>query len=164
MFSFYVLENWQKINTKPVCFGARGDQYGAFNITKSGHLKTMKLVHKSGAVSCIPNYDTSYWGCRSNYYGNNSLLTIITNASKESLLPPAGDLRKANGWCFNKPHFYSLSGTTHKSPELVFSDLSNPLSVSRNQELQIWYGQDWMDCSENNNYGTTCVDVYAWYA
>ena len=82
-------------------------------------------------------------------------MTIITNASKESLLPPAGDLTS---------HFYSLNGTTHKSPKLVFSDLSNPLSVSRNQELQIWYGQDWIDNSEDINSGKTCVDVYAWYA
>ena len=141
----------------------RDNQYGAFNITKSGRLRTMKLVHKSGAVNCNPNYDTSYWGCKNPAFGSNGLMTIITNANKESVLPLAGEL-KANGGCDNKKFFYSLSGITHTSSELVFSDLSNPLSVSRNQELQIWYGQDWMDCSENNNSGTTCVDVYAWYA
>ena len=122
----------------------------------------MKLVRKSGSIKCNEGDDASYWGCRSRYYGNNSLLTIITNASKKPLLPPTGDL-KANGGC-NKPHFYRLNGTTHTSPELVFSDLSNPLSVSRNQEFRIWYGQDRIDCWENTNSGKTCVDVYAWYA
>ena len=58
----------------------------------------------------------------------------------------------------------SPDGTSHTSPELVFRDLPNQLTVSRNQELQIWYGQDWIDCSEDNNSGTTYVDVYAWYA
>ena len=123
----------------------------------------MKLVHKSGAVSCNPNYGASNWGCQNPVFGNNSLMTIITNTNKESLLPPAEEFKTSSA-CDRKNFFYSLNGTTHTSPELVFSNLSNPLSVSRNQELQIWYGQDWRDCSENNNNGTACVDVYAWYA
>ncbi|XP_020614929.1 uncharacterized protein LOC110053082, partial [Orbicella faveolata] len=156
-------ENWHKINTDPVCFGARDNQHGAFDITKSGLLKTMKLVHKSGSIKCFPN-SKSYWGCRNKLaYGKNGLLTIITNAKKEAILPPAGDL-KANAECNNKKLFYRLNGTTHTSPELVFGDLPNKVSVSRNQVLQIWYGQDWIDCRERNNNGITCVDVYAWYA
>ena len=123
----------------------------------------MKLVHKSGSIKCNPNKPASYWGCTHKpAYGNNGLMTIITNAKNEAILPPAGDL-KANGGCF-KNHFYSLNGTTHTSPELVFGDLTNKVSVSRNQELQIWYGQDWIDCSEDGNNGTTCVDVFVWYA
>ena len=90
-------------------------------------------------------------------------MTIITNAKKEAILPPAEKL-KAHAGCNKKIHFYSLSGTTHTSPELVLDDLTNNVSVSLNQELQIWYGQDWIDCSETENNGTTCVDVYAWYA
>ena len=96
-------------------------------------------------------------------YGNDGLMTIVTNANKECLLPPVEDLKGASR-CQNKKYFYNLYGTSHKSPELVFRDLFNPLSVSRNQELQIWYGQDWMGCFEDNNSGKTCVDVYAWYA
>ena len=93
-------------------------------------------------------------------------MTIITNAKKEAVLPPAGDLKahRAVG-CSNKKHFYRLDGTTHTSPELVFRDLPNPLPVSRYQEMQIWYGQDWPDCqNESDNTGETCVDVYAWFA
>ena len=165
--SFYfpiILETWQRINTEPVCFGARNNRYGAFNITKSGLLKTMKLVHKSGSVKCNLNYNASYWGCTVvPYYGKNVLMTIITNAMKEAILPPAGKL-KGNGDCNNAAYFYSLNGITHTSPELVFGDLTNKVSLSRNQELQIWSGQDWIDCSESNNNGTACVDVYVWYA
>ncbi|KAL9958378.1 hypothetical protein ACROYT_G035384 [Oculina patagonica] len=57
-------ENWQKLNTEPVCFGARDNQYGAFSITKSGRLKTMKLIHKSGSIKCNPDDSASYWGFR----------------------------------------------------------------------------------------------------
>ena len=35
--------------------------------------------------------------------------------------------------------------------------------LSRNQGMQIWYGQDWMDRGEEDNSGKTCVDVYACY-
>ena len=159
-----IVGSWQKVNKEPVCFGARNNKHGAFNITKSGLLKTMKLVHKSGSVKCNLNYNASYWGCTVvPYYGKNVLMTIITNAKKEAILPPAGKL-KANGRPNNANHFYSLNGITHTSPELVFGNLTNKVSLSRNQELQIWYGQDWMDCGENDNTGETCVDVYVWYA
>ena len=165
--SFYfpiILETWQRINTEPVCFGARNNRYGAFNITKSGLLKTMKLVRKSGSIKCNPSDPASYWGCTyQSSYGNNGLMTIITNAKKEAILPPAGKL-KASGGCNNANYFYSLNGMTHTSPELVFGNLTNKVSLSRNQELQIWYGQDWIDRSESDNNGTTCVDVYVWYA
>ena len=124
----------------------------------------MKLVHKSGSIKCNPGFPASYWGCTNQqFYGKNGLLTIITNAKKEAILPPAENL-KARGDCNKKIHFYSLNGTIHTSPEVVFGDLTNKVSVSRNQELQIWYGQDWIDCLETDNSGTTCVDVYAWYA
>ena len=161
-----ILENWQKINTEPVCFGARDDKYGAFNITKTGLLKTMKLVRKSGWIKCNAIDPISYWGCANvPVYGNNDLMTIITNVKKEAILPPAGNLKTlANGWCNNKKLFYSLNGTNHTSRELVFGDLTNMVWVSRNQELQIWYGQDWIDCAELDNSGATCVDVYVWYA
>ena len=122
----------------------------------------MKLVHKSGEITCNPEFAASYWGCTYSALGKNALMTIITNVNKECLLPPVKELKGSSG-CQNKEYFYNLDGTSHKSPELVFRDLSNPLSVSRNQELQIWYGQDWMGCSEGNNSGATCVDVYAWY-
>ena len=89
-------------------------------------------------------------------------MTIITNTEGMVILPSAGEL-KAH-FLYNKKQYYSINGTHHTSPELVYRDLPNPLSVSRDQELQIWYGQDWIDLSEENNNGKTCVDVYAWYA
>ena len=120
----------------------------------------MKLVHRSGSIHCNPVDGDSYWSCTHSDVGNK-LMTIITNTNRDALLPPTEDLETFHGSV--KKHFYSLEGTGHKSPELVFRSLSSPLSLSRNQELQIWYGQDWVDFSEGNNSGQVCVDVFAWY-
>ena len=134
---------WQKINNDPVCFGARDDRYGAFNVTKTGVVKSVKLVHRSGSIKCHPKYPSTFWSCGNiNYYPNNTFMTIITN---------------------DKEHFYVLDGVNQGSPELILGNLSRPLSLLKDQQLQIWYGQDWVDCSENNNNGTSCVDIFAWY-
>ena len=119
----------------------------------------MKLVHKSGSIKCTTDKPESYWGCTNEvYYGNKGLTTIITDTKEEAVLPPAGHVKPDDDH-----HFYHLNGITHTSPELVFPDPPNKVLVSRSQELQIWYGQDWIGLSEENNSGTTCVDVYAWY-
>ena len=95
-------------------------------------------------------------------YKANGLATIITNAEKKAILPSARELKKPNNsGC--KRHAYSLDGTTHTSRELIFRALPKKVSVSYNQKMQIWYGQDWVSCYENDNTGKTCVDVYAWY-
>ena len=91
-------------------------------------------------------------------------MTIITDANKKAILPPTEDLKAFVSDYYNKrEHFYNLPGHHHNSTELVFRNLVNPLSVSSNQEMQIWYGQDWIDFGEVDNSGETCVDVYAWY-
>lgn len=123
----------------------------------------MKLVYKNGSITCNQNDPASYWGCRYQSYEGKELMTIITNKRKEAILPSAKELKKPNGYVCKIPHAYSLYGTSHKSPELIFRDLPKKVSVSHNQEMQIWYGQDWINCSEDHNSGETCVDVYAWY-
>ena len=87
-------------------------------------------------------------------------MTIMTNSKGEALLPPIETLE---GRSCGKKHYYDLEETGHKSPVLVYRNLSSVLPLARGEELQIWYGQDWVDCSEENNSGVTCVDVYAWY-
>ncbi|CAH3168082.1 unnamed protein product [Pocillopora meandrina] len=156
----YCKGSWQKINCEePVCFEAKDNQYGSFNMTKSGRVKTMKLIYRSGSVRCNYETNSSYWGCTYPAYEEN-LMTIITDANKKAILPPAEDLK---AYSDNREYLYSLPGYHHNSNELVFRNLVNPLSVSSYQEMQIWYGQDWMDHSEENNSGKTCIDVYAWY-
>ena len=158
---------WQKINEDPVCFGARDDQYGAFNMTKTGNVKAMKLVHRSGSIKCNSVTSASYWSCTNlKRYASNTFMTIITNANRKALMPTEEDLKMfnfRNHSCNQIKHFYVLEGIKQGSSELVLSSHSSPLRLLKNQELQIWYGQDWANCSEPGNTGTTCVDVFAWY-
>ncbi|XP_067030135.1 uncharacterized protein [Acropora muricata] len=140
---------------------ARDNQYGAFNVTKTGLVKAMKLVHRSGSIECNPRDPSTFWSCSYvNLYPKNSFMTIITNSNREALLPPQEKLQL--GQCSTK-HYYVLEGVNQGSPELILGNLSRPLRLLKDQQLQIWYGQDWVDCSEYNNNGTTCVDIFAWY-
>ncbi|XP_068684934.1 uncharacterized protein [Montipora foliosa] len=154
---------WQKINEDPVCFGSRDNQYGAFEMTKTGNVTGIKLAHRNGSIKCNENTGASYWSCANlDAYANNTFMTIITTADKKALLPKEEKLLDKGG-CSNKTYFYVLEGIKQGSTELVLSSHSSPLRLLKNQELQIWYGQDWADCSEDNNSGTTCVDIFAWY-
>ena len=150
-------ENWKKINTGPVCFGARDDSYGAFNIRESGVIYTFKLVHLNGSITCNPNYPPSYWGCDNPSLGDTRLLTVITFKNSSALL--LADYRRKG--CF---YGYKIEGVGVNDNELRFNNLPSPISVSVGDEFRIWYGQDLKDCSELNNSGQTCADVYAWYA
>ncbi|XP_067043046.1 uncharacterized protein [Acropora muricata] len=158
---------WQKINTRDVCFEGKDDRPGKFHITKTGLVRTMKLVRKSGNITCNHKKSKSYWSCASKTYSNNTLMTIITNSTGGALFPPIGDMEALNGSSYpancRKKHFYSIDGIHDKSLELEFRHLSSTLLLSRDDELQIWNGQDWSGCYKNDNTGKTCVDVYAWY-
>ena len=161
-FSNLVLENWKKVNDKPVCFGAKDDSYGNFSIKEAGLINTFKLVHRSGAVRCSPNYPASYWGCTvKRSLGSKMLATVLTYKNKTALL--LADYTRKTSSCGFKYHTYSLNGITVDSKELVFNQLPHQLSVSFGQEFQIWYAEDLNDCTEQDNSGETCADVYARY-
>ena len=154
---FFFPENWKKINTNPVCFGAKADSYGTFNILESGVIYTFKLVHQSGSLSCNPDYPSSYWGCEHPSFGEERLLTVITFQNRSPLLP--ADYRRTG--C--RYYSYKIEGVGINQTELQFDILPSPISVSVGDEFQIWFGQDLKNCSENNNSGQTCADVYAFY-
>ena len=154
---------WQKINNDPVCFGARDDQYGAFKVTKTGLVKAIKLVHRNGSIKCHSNYPSTFWSCGNiDAYAKNTFMTIITNAKREALLPSVENLYGTRG-CKTGNYFYILDEVNQGSLELILGNLSRPLNSLKDHQLQIWYGQDWVGCSEDNNSGTTCVDIFAWY-
>ena len=156
----FLSDNWKKINTVPVCFGARNDSYGTFHITESGLINTFKLVHINGSVLCSEHVLPSYWGCNHTNYGNTTLLTVITFQNRTALW--LADY-KMGEQCKCK-YSYGIKGTGVNATELVFNELPSPISAFVGQEFQIWFGQDLANCTEDNNSGQTCVDVYALYA
>ena len=158
---FFFLENWKKINTNPVCFGAKADSYGTLNIAKSGVIYSFKLVHLRGSLSCTPSQPSSYWGCDHPGLGEKRLLTVISFQNRSALL--LADYRRSQ----EKPclyYSYKIEGVGINETELRFNKLPSPISVSVGQEFQVWYGEDLKNCGEDDNSGQTCADVYAWYA
>lgn len=141
---------WVKLNKSPVCFGAKGNQFGRFTYHRNVFVSSFMLVHRSGTVSCDTTRKSSYsyWGC--NPY--NALLTILTDQNNKILAPDASALSKHGA--------YSLAGYNSSSSALVFCAPKKPHCVFANSELRLWYGEDLLGVAENNNGGRTCADVY----
>lgn len=139
------------------CVGTRKDQFK--EITYGGtsrFIAAMRLVHKSGQVSCHGRA-LSNWGCH--VIGPTYLNMIITDSMNQTIYPSPRlvtlgvDGRK--GW-------YKLPGYTSLSSHLVFSDFGNPTFLKKGEKLKIWYGEDLFDSTEEDNHGFTCMDIYVY--
>lgn len=128
-----------------MCFGAKNDKFGKLVVKVGGYVKSVKLVHVTGFFKCNNKATPSNWGCF------DDIGTVLTQSDDVILLPES------------KKKWYKLPRYTPTSEEIVFTDLKNPLILSSGQELRIWYAEDLSGIEEENNSGTTCVDVYANY-
>ena len=140
-----------------MCFGARDNRFGKFLVPSSGKLASVKLAHVYGYVTCQKDKASywSYWGCGKHSSLSNHVDVAITTSSGSVLLP-------SSQFITDKTHKWSLiPGYNSLSPKLVLSAFSNPPSVTRGQELRLWYGEDLANSSESDNGGTSCCDVYA---
>ncbi|XP_074609607.1 uncharacterized protein LOC141863815 [Acropora palmata] len=144
---------WRKLNSAPVCFGAKENQFGRFQVEVGGSIPAVKLVHVSGEVNCdLPWNAYSKWGCdRPNL--KQYIFVLLTNTSNTILLP----MGQSHG------SRYTLPGYDAQSSEIIFSGFPNPLHLSSGQELRLWYEEDLIDRSEHDNNGTSCTDVFAKY-
>ena len=141
---------WVKLNKSPVCFGAKGDDFGRFSYHGNIFVRSFKLVHRSGKVSCLKTRANSYsyWGC----WRNPHLAAILTDQSNNILAPDAS-IVQGNGR-------YNLPGYSSSSSELVFEKSGKPHVIFANNELRLWYGEDLRGHTEEDNDGKTCADVY----
>ena len=117
---------WRKINSAPVCFGAKDNQFGRFQVELGGSIQAVKLVHLSGQVTCNHREVNAWskWGCGPPY----SVLLIhvfLTDASNTILLPMGQSSR------------YTIPGYDAQSSEIVFSVFPSPLHLSSNKELRL---------------------------
>ena len=143
------------MNFSPVCFGAKNQQFGSFFVLSvpGKRLATVKLENLYGYVSCYTqDIDSwSYWGC-----GNTDINVVITTATNRVLLSLDQFITNHTLIWSRFPVYSSIS------PELVLS-FFDPYSVQSGQELRLWYGEDLMNVGEEDNGGTACVDIYAFY-
>ncbi|XP_029193774.2 uncharacterized protein LOC114959798 [Acropora millepora] len=135
---------WRKLNSAPVCFGAKGNQFGHFQVEFGGAIEAVKMFHLYGLVTCGTGW--MKWGCAETA---NRLSVFVTDASDSILLP------------MGKTSLYNLPGYHSNSPEVVFSDFPSPLQLSPGQELRLWFASDYNNYRESDNGGTTCADVFA---
>ena len=141
---------WRRLNSNPVCFGAKDNQFGAFVVEVGGHIDAVKLIHLHGQVSCnVSKGRWSNWGCS----GAKSLLVFLTNSTDDILIP------KLEGGAFK----YKIEGYNSNSSEIIWKDFSSPIRLTSGQELRLWHSTDLMDHGESNNDGTSCSDVFALY-
>ncbi|XP_068721419.1 uncharacterized protein [Montipora capricornis] len=157
----YCEHGWQKVNVDPVCFGAKDDSFGTFEIHKPGDIYRLKLVHRSGYVNCDsskPGFNTN-WGCDligQDYY-RNRINVHITYENNTRIFPA-----NVNGLLvLDFRFYYTLLGFNRNSPEITFNSTPTPLSVVAGQKFRIWYGEDLAKKDEGDNNGTSCTDVYA---
>ena len=151
---FHVLTEtpWRKLNSAPVCFGAKDNQFGRFQVELGGSIQAVKLVHLTGQVTCNRHHVNAWskWGCGPPY----SVLVIgvfLTDASNNIVLP------------MGQSSSYTIPGYDAQSSEIVFSGFPNPLHLSSDKELRLWYAEDLKDLTEIDNNGRSCTDVFAKY-
>ena len=111
----------------------------------------IKLVHKSGGIQCCTGCSLSSFGCSGS---KNQVGTFITTEKKSEWIMPPLETPLLFG-------LYDLPGFDYLSNEIIIKDYNQ--SVQEGQILKIWYGQDLVNVSEENNSGIHCVDVYAMF-
>jgi len=146
---------WQ-LQQGDVCFGTRDNQYGRFTMKNGGLLQGMKLVHKSGYVSCTTtDAYNSNWGCGGYSWPADRISIAITYNKNSRLFPGLLDAYDWRAECW-----YKLKGYSSTSAELVFKDRAFFKKVVVGEEMRLWYFEDLMDTTEADNHGRACADIY----
>ena len=137
-----------------MCFGAKDNQFGLFQVEVGGSIQAVKLAHLSGQVTCeTPKTAWSKWGCDhpDDPDSVRYIAVFLTDESNNILLP------------IGKSSRYTIPGYDAQSSEIVFSGFQTPFHLSSGQELRMWYEEDLKDHNDFDNSGNSCTDVFAKY-
>lgn len=152
-------DSWIKVSSQPVCFGARRNNFGRFNVPFGGDIAAIKLVHLSGYVTCDrSNFSYwSYWGCGKRA-GVEDFVGVTITTVRNTIITPEAPFLKVNppGRFSDLPPYESFS------PEIILPRFS-PYQAAAGTTLRLWYGEDLVDFTESDNDGSVCCDVYALY-
>uniref|UniRef100_UPI0015ECD80D AJLec n=1 Tax=Anthopleura japonica TaxID=67755 RepID=UPI0015ECD80D len=158
---------WVKLNTAPVCFSAKGNRPGSFTPSHHGFLKSVKLRHLRGLVTCQSSTDAhdSYWGCKNrNGFHNYPLNVFVTDKHNKVMFPKTGATYYLDPYVI-KNRFYGVQGYNAMSPELVLQHGCNSPSdyIGPDSQLRVWYGEDLYNTMESDNSGKVCADVFGYF-
>ena len=136
-----MLESWISVYQEK-CYGSAGSSHASFQVPESGKIEAVKLIHVSGGVSCNLNPKTR-WGCDNFLYKRDYFQTFVTDLNKEIIFPSV--YTQAPSSIYVVP-----GGDIETTRELILKP-DAPYKVKKGQELQIWYGQDLLKYSDDNN-------------
>ena len=153
-YNFLHLEGWRLIVSK-VCYEGRGNRYANFTFQRNELLKSLKLEHVSGLITCSytnPNFGSSIWTCNSD---KTQLSTLVTNTDNEVIFPPGVTMNPVVADVkFDNKSAYKMS-----SKDLIYYGPQKRVTAST--ELRIWNSNDLGgDEKDEDNRGKHCVNVY----
>ena len=143
-----------------MCFGARDNKYGSFHVPCGGKIAAVKLAYLSGYVSCATGQISywSFWGCGNHPQVGKHVSLAITTSSNALLMPPNPFFTFYGG----TGRWSQLPGYSSFSREIILPRF-HPYTVISGQELRLWYGEDLVAHTENDNGGLVCCNVYVLY-
>ena len=163
VFFVWVSDRWQIAQSLSSVFW--GQRWQVWKLQRSSWKVS---CHKAGLSlrSCILQHPCVFLlvllglRCRSKERKKHSSTSqlVITNSSNHFLLPPNQFISDVT------MKWYTIPGYNSLSPELVLSVFLNPINLSSNQVLRLWYGEDLANHKEQGDNGErVCADVYSTY-
>ena len=99
----------------------------------------------------------SYFGCNgpiNSYYNKHTIGVVITDDQNHIVFPKSAKYAKG---------FYTLPGFNALMKTLAFTDYTAPMYATKGTELRIWYLEDLINYTEDENDGVVCVKVSAMF-
>ena len=144
----------QVVTTHPsLRVGAKGDSFSTITMKVSGYLKSLRLTHKDGLLTCSiysPKENSAYWGCKNQ--PDFRMMILVTKMNNDVIMPRK-DLVN-----FNSYMAYDLPGYTVDSDEIVF-DGADYIKVEKDEQLRIWFSEDLMKYTTSDNEGEILIDA-----
>lgn len=126
-----------------ICYGAKNDSFAAFKMSQVCQVVAIRLEHVSGRVRCKDD-SWSRWGCKGKYCPK-CLKTIVVKNGKLWLPKTITAYGR-----------FGLDGFKMNDDVLIFKKDGK---LDKGEELQVWYGEDFMKFSESDNGGIHCINV-----
>ncbi|XP_031555329.1 uncharacterized protein LOC116292205 [Actinia tenebrosa] len=154
---------WMKVNLSSICLSTTANVQVV--MPASGQVTGMKLAFVSGSITCNKSDPkcAGKWGCScckicTRGYTNKRLDIIITNANNNRIFPSNRYPSSHNVW-------YAIPNQTNEDENLVFPNLTVPLTVKRNEPLVVWYSIHLLDRGPawSISNGRVCFNVYVFY-
>lgn len=152
------LDKWTLLATE-LCYMAKGSAYASFKIQRNVTLRSIRLEHVSGLISCSknnPKFGSSIWTCNAD---TTQLSTFITDDKNNIIFPPGVTIHPiVASIIFKDKSVFTMTSQflTYHGPEV---------SVTEGTEFRIWNANDLGgDHYDLDNIGKHCVNVYGNFA